>query len=79
MTRNLAGKDAAEERLERMPQKSGTEERELPALSVGIKKRLRDFSLQLSFAAERGQGGGCLGILGASGCGKPSTIGRKKR
>ncbi len=74
MTRNLAGKDTAEARLERIPQGSGTEERELPALSVGIKKRLRDFSLQLSFAAERGQGGGCLGILGASGCGKSMML-----
>lgn len=35
-------------------------------LGVEIKKKLKEFSLELSFEAEKG----CLGILGPSGCGK---------
>ena len=39
-------------------------------LQVDIRKRLRQFSLQVQFQAGRG----CLGILGASGCGKSMTL-----
>ena len=39
-------------------------------LDVEIYRRLRDFTLDLSFSA----GEGCLGILGASGCGKSMTL-----
>ena len=40
-------------------------------IEVAIKKRLgRDFSLEVSFVSD----GGCLGILGASGCGKSLTL-----
>lgn len=45
-----------------------TEHRHL--LGVEIKKKLKEFSLDLSFEAERG----CLGILGPSGCGKSMTL-----
>ena len=41
-----------------------------PYLNVEIKRRLRDFSLDISFLA----GSGCLGILGPSGCGKSMTL-----
>ena len=39
-------------------------------LGVEIKKKLKEFSLELSFEAEKG----CLGILGPSGCGKSMTL-----
>ena len=39
-------------------------------LDVEIYRCLRDFTLDLSFSA----GEGCLGILGASGCGKSMTL-----
>lgn len=39
-------------------------------LEVEIYRRLKNFELNLSFSAERG----CLGILGASGCGKSMTL-----
>ena len=39
-------------------------------LGVEIKKKLKEFSLELSFEAEKG----CLGILGSSGCGKSMTL-----
>lgn len=39
-------------------------------LGVDIKKRLKEFSLDISFRAGRG----CLGILGPSGCGKSMTL-----
>lgn len=43
----------------------------MAALDVSVEKNLRGFSLDLSFrAGERG----CLGILGASGCGKSMTL-----
>ncbi len=41
-----------------------------PQLQVDIKKRLKGFELNLAFEAGRG----CLGILGASGCGKSMTL-----
>lgn len=41
-----------------------------PQLQVDIKKRLKGFELDLAFEAGRG----CLGILGASGCGKSMTL-----
>lgn len=40
------------------------------SLEVQIKKHLKDFSLEVSFLHE----GRCLGILGASGCGKSMTL-----
>ncbi|HIX16164.1 MAG TPA: ATP-binding cassette domain-containing protein [Candidatus Hungatella pullicola] len=39
-------------------------------LQAEIKKKLREFTLDLSFQA----GNGCLGILGPSGCGKSMTL-----
>lgn len=39
-------------------------------LGVNIKKRLKEFSLDIEFQAGRG----CLGILGPSGCGKSMTL-----
>ena len=39
-------------------------------LEVDIRKKLKDFSLDISFEAGRG----CLGILGPSGCGKSMTL-----
>ena len=39
-------------------------------LGVEIKKKLKEFSLALSFEAKKG----CLGILGPSGCGKSMTL-----
>lgn len=39
-------------------------------LGVEIKKKLKEFSLELSFEAKKG----CLGILGPSGCGKSMTL-----
>ena len=39
-------------------------------LGVEIKKKLREFSLQMDFRAGRG----CMGILGPSGCGKSMTL-----
>lgn len=43
----------------------------MAGLEVSVQKRLRGFSLDISFrAGERG----CLGILGASGCGKSMTL-----
>lgn len=39
-------------------------------LGVNIKKKLRDFSLDIEFETGRG----CLGILGPSGCGKSMTL-----
>ena len=39
-------------------------------LEVDIRKKLKDFSLDISFEARRG----CLGILGPSGCGKSMTL-----
>lgn len=39
-------------------------------LEVEITKKLRQFSLELTFQGERG----CLGILGPSGCGKSMTL-----
>lgn len=39
-------------------------------LYAEIRKQLKEFSLNLSFSA----GGGCLGILGSSGCGKSLTL-----
>lgn len=39
-------------------------------LGVEIKKKLKEFSLELSFESEKG----CLGILGPSGCGKSMTL-----
>lgn len=39
-------------------------------LGVDIKKKLKEFSLDLEFQA----GKGCLGILGPSGCGKSMTL-----
>ena len=40
------------------------------ALEVRIRKELKDFTLNMEFSA----GKGCLGILGASGCGKSMTL-----
>lgn len=42
----------------------------MAVLDVAIRKKLRQFSLELSFQEERG----CLGILGPSGCGKSMTL-----
>ena len=39
-------------------------------LGVDIKKKLKEFSLDIGFEAGRG----CLGILGPSGCGKSMTL-----
>ena len=39
-------------------------------LEVRIRKELKDFTLNMEFSA----GKGCLGILGASGCGKSMTL-----
>ncbi len=39
-------------------------------LGVEIKKKLKEFDLDVSFDA----GKGCLGILGPSGCGKSMTL-----
>ncbi len=39
-------------------------------LEAEIRKKLRDFQLEVSFAAGRG----CLGLLGPSGCGKSMTL-----
>ena len=39
-------------------------------LEVRIRKELKDFNLNMEFSA----GKGCLGILGASGCGKSMTL-----
>ena len=39
-------------------------------LGVNIKKKLKEFSLDMEFEA----GKGCLGILGPSGCGKSMTL-----
>ena len=39
-------------------------------LEVDIRKKLKGFSLDISFEAGRG----CLGILGPSGCGKSMTL-----
>lgn len=39
-------------------------------LQVNIKKRLKDFRLDIGFEASKG----CLGILGPSGCGKSMTL-----
>ena len=39
-------------------------------LEVEIKKKLKNFDLDMSFYTEKG----CLGILGASGCGKSMTL-----
>lgn len=39
-------------------------------LGVNIKKKLKEFSLDVEFEAGRG----CLGILGSSGCGKSMTL-----
>ena len=39
-------------------------------LGVEIKKKLKEFDLDVSFDA----GKGCLGILGPSGCGKTTTL-----
>ena len=41
------------------------------ALTVDIRKRLGDFSLEVSFTAEEGR---ITGLLGASGCGKSLTL-----
>lgn len=40
------------------------------AISVHIKKRLKDFELNVAFEMESG----CMGLLGASGCGKSMTL-----
>lgn len=40
------------------------------ALLVQIKKKLKDFDLQVEFSSEEG----CLGLLGSSGCGKSMTL-----
>ena len=40
-----------------------------PCLGVSIKKKLKEFSLDVEFET----GKGCLGILGPSGCGKSRT------
>ncbi|MDF2472900.1 MAG: ATP-binding cassette protein, partial [Anaerocolumna sp.] len=40
------------------------------SLEVSIKKKLKGFSLDVSFVNE----GRCMGILGASGCGKSMTL-----
>lgn len=42
------------------------------ALEVRIKKKLGDFVLDINFTSESGEG--CMGILGASGCGKSMTL-----
>ena len=39
-------------------------------LGVDIKKKLKEFSLDIGFET----GKGCLGILGPSGCGKSMTL-----
>lgn len=39
-------------------------------LEVDFEKKLKNFSLHIQFQAE----GGCIGILGASGCGKSMTF-----
>ena len=39
-------------------------------LDVDIKKKLKNFDLDMNFSMEKG----CLGILGASGCGKSMTL-----
>ena len=46
------------------------------SLQIQMKKKLRDFTLDVSFATQRnsGQGDGCVGILGASGCGKSMLL-----
>ena len=41
-----------------------------PCLGVSIKKKLKEFSLDVEFET----GKGCLGILGPSGCGKSMTL-----
>ena len=38
-------------------------------LEVNFEKKLKNFPLHIQFQAE----GGCIGILGASGCGKSMT------
>ena len=53
-------------------------------LSADIRKKLREFELQVRFTcsaclgrasdASAGSGTGCLGILGPSGCGKSMTL-----
>ena len=53
-------------------------------LSVDIRKKLREFELQVQFTssacrgrasgASAGSGTSCLGILGPSGCGKSMTL-----
>ncbi len=40
------------------------------SLKVKVKKKVRNFQLDIAFETE----GGCLGILGASGCGKSMTL-----
>ena len=40
------------------------------SLEVDIRKKLRDFDLQVSFSEQRKR----IGILGASGCGKSMTL-----
>lgn len=46
------------------------------SLQIQMKKKLRDFTLDVSFTTQRnsGQGDGCVGILGASGCGKSMLL-----
>lgn len=39
-------------------------------LEVDFEKKLKNFPLHIQFQAE----GGCIGILGASGCGKSMTF-----
>lgn len=39
-------------------------------LEVNFEKKLKNFPLHIQFQAE----GGCIGILGASGCGKSMTF-----
>jgi len=43
---------------------------EAPVLRADIKKRLKEFELNVCFTAQKG----CLGILGPSGCGKSLTL-----
>ena len=40
------------------------------SLQVDIKKKLKGFTLDVTFEAD----GDCMGILGASGCGKSMTL-----
>ncbi|MEG1741303.1 MAG: ATP-binding cassette domain-containing protein, partial [Acetivibrio sp.] len=40
------------------------------SLQVDIKKKIKGFTLEVSFLAPKG----CMGILGASGCGKSMTL-----